>query len=218
MIYERQKQKMLQRLEGLGIYSQSVLRAMDSIPRHQFIGSGLELQAYDEKALPIGYEQTISHPYTVAIMSQSLMVKKEDKILEIGTGSGYQAAILAQMGARVFTVERIKPLADNAKKIFKSLKLSVLSKTGDGTLGWAQHAPYQSIIVTAGAPVVPEQLISQLMIGGRLIIPVGNKAKQVLTIYEKTKDSIIQEEITKLNFVPLIGKDGWSEDENKMVR
>jgi protein-L-isoaspartate(D-aspartate) O-methyltransferase len=166
---------MVRRLESMGINDQKVLKVMGQIPRHRFIAEALGFQAYDEKALPIGFKQTISHPYTVARMTEVLNVKDGDKILEIGTGSGYQTAILIALGARVYSVEIIKSLTDKAKKLLTELGYHSVFKCGDGRLGWSAHAPYNAIIVTAGAPVVPGQLLSQLQTGGKMIIPIGSK-------------------------------------------
>jgi protein-L-isoaspartate(D-aspartate) O-methyltransferase len=200
---------MIQRLRERGIKDDRVLKAMNSVPRHKFVAPGSEFQAYDEKALPIGFEQTISHPYTVALMSQSLDVQKNDKILEIGTGSGYQAAVLLEMGAQVFTIERITALARRAESILKEQKYHFAIRAGDGTLGWQNYAPYDAIIVTAGAPVSPDNLFKQLKDDGRLLIPVGDKEEQILTMFVKQGDNVKRFELEKLSFVPLIGQNGW---------
>ena len=193
----------------MGITDENVLKAMKSIPRHKFIARGLEHQAYDEKALPIGFGQTISHPYTVALMTQTVQPQKCQKILEIGTGLGYQTAVLSELGAQVYTIEKIKNLGIQARQKLDTLKLHVISRIGDGTLGWPNYAPYDAIIVTAGAPVTPEILINQLKEPGKLLIPVGDREEQMLTLYLKNENSIKKIEIEKLKFVPLIGKEGW---------
>jgi protein-L-isoaspartate(D-aspartate) O-methyltransferase len=209
MIYQKQQTEMVKRLRGKGISDEQVLAALETVPRHKFVASGSEFQAYDEKALPIGYEQTISHPYTVAIMTQALGCKKGSKILEIGTGSGYQAAVLCQMGVQVFTIERIQQLGKKAEQLLKEFKYHFVMKIGDGTLGWQLYAPYDGIIVTAGAPVSPKNLLAQLKEGGKLLIPIGNRDEQILTMYIRNGQSFKKIEIEKLSFVPLIGRQGW---------
>ena len=209
MIFEKKKQEMISRLRQRGISDEKVLSAMTKVPRHKFVAAGMELQAYDEKALPIGFDQTISHPYTVALMTQHLHVKKNDRILEIGTGSGYQAAVLCEMEANVFSIERIRQLATAARKKLDDLNYHCLLRVGDGTLGWQQYAPFDGIIVTAGAPVVPEKLKEQLKDGARLLIPVGDKESQRLFCYVKTGDNLEENIVEQLKFVPLIGAGGW---------
>ena len=209
MVYKKQREKMISRLRERGITDEFVIASMTQVPRHKFVAPGSEFQAYDEKALPIGFEQTISHPYTVAVMSQALNLKKGDRVLEIGTGSGYQAAVLCQMGVQVFTVERISALGKKAETTLKELKYHFAMRAGDGTMGWQMYAPYDGIIVTAGAPVSPENLLKQLKEGGKLLIPVGNKEEQMLTMFIKKGSSFTKIEIEKLSFVPLIGQFGW---------
>ena len=211
MIYEKQREKMNAHLKELGITNELVLASMGHVPRHKFVAPGSEFQAYDEKALPIGYEQTISHPYTVAVMSQALNMKKGDKVLEIGTGSGYQAAVLCQMGVQVLTIERISALAKKAEIILKELNCHFAIRIGDGTVGWQTYAPYDGIIVTAGAPVSLENLLSQLKEGGKLLIPMGDKEEQMLTLFIRKGTSFTKMEIEKLSFVPLIGRYGWQQ-------
>lgn len=211
MIYEKQREKMNAHLKELGITNELVLASMGHVPRHKFVAPGSEFQAYDEKALPIGYEQTISHPYTVAVMSQALNMKKGDKVLEIGTGSGYQAAVLCQMGVQVFTIERISALAKKAEIILKELNCHFAIRIGDGTVGWQTYAPYDGIIVTAGAPVSLENLLAQLKEGGKLLIPMGDKEEQMLTLFIRKGTSFTKMEIEKLSFVPLIGRYGWQQ-------
>ncbi|RMH66526.1 MAG: protein-L-isoaspartate(D-aspartate) O-methyltransferase [Calditrichaeota bacterium] len=209
MIYQRPRREMVERLKHRGIHDKHVLAAMERVPRHLFVQPGMEFQAYDEKALPIGFEQTISHPYTVALMTQVLQPEASGKILEIGTGSGYQAAVLLECGARLFTVERIPPLADRAKKKLEELGYRFMLKTGDGTMGWPAYAPYDGIIITAGAPVSPPTLLHQLKEGGRCVVPIGSEKGQMLTLFIREKESLRKMEIEPLSFVPLIGKHGW---------
>jgi protein-L-isoaspartate(D-aspartate) O-methyltransferase len=202
---------MIALLRERGITDQRVIRAMGAIERHLFVQSALVLKSYDDCALPIGCGQTISQPYTVAFMTQSLNVQKRHKVLEIGTGSGYQAAILAELGARVFTIERLFELHEAAKKTLTKLHYHVATKVGDGTIGWNEFAPFDRIIVTAGAPEIPDALVKQLTSeGGKLVIPVGDMDIQQLAIITRNGDSYRKEEIDGFKFVPLIGKQGWS--------
>lgn len=211
MIYSHKRESMVERLRQLGIKDENVLQAMGIVPRHKFVAPGSEFQAYDEKALPIGFEQTISHPYTVAVMSQALGCGKGSKVLEIGTGSGYQAAVLIQMGIQVFTIERISQLAKKAESILNGLKYRYALRIGDGTLGWRAYAPFDGIIVTAGAPVSPDMLKDQLREGGRMLIPIGDKQEQMLTMYLRESESYRKMELERLSFVPLIGQHGWND-------
>ena len=196
-----------------GITDQNVLNAMREVKREKFVPLLMRLNAYRDIALPIGYEQTISQPYTVAIMTQALKLKKGDKVLEIGTGSGYQAAILEKMGAKVFTIERHNDLYRNAQKLFDTLGIRVSTKCGDGTIGWSDYAPFYGIIVTAGSPDIPESLKKQLTIGGRLVIPVGDKRTQTLKVVTRTsEDDYDIESIPEFAFVPLIGREAWDKE------
>ncbi len=204
-MYRLKRKNMVSRLAIMGITNESVLKVMESVPRHLFVPMGLEHQAYDEKALPIGFEQTISHPYTVALMSQAINVEYGQKILEIGTGSGYQTAILCELGAQVFTIERISQIGKNAAKRLSSMKYHFVARIGNGALGWQTYAPFDSIIVTAGAPVIPENLFNQLSMNGKLIIPIGGKEGQILTLYTKHENGYKKIELESLKFVPFIG-------------
>jgi protein-L-isoaspartate(D-aspartate) O-methyltransferase len=204
---------LIKSLAEKGITDQNVLKAMREVKREKFVPLLMRLNAYRDIALPIGYEQTISQPYTVAIMTQALKVKKGDKVLEIGTGSGYQAAILEKMGARVFTIERHNDLYRNAQKLFDTLGIRVSTKCGDGTIGWSAYAPFDGIIVTAGSPDIPESLKKQLSIGGRLVIPVGDKRTQTLKVVTRTsEDDFDIESIPEFAFVPLIGREAWEKE------
>jgi len=214
MIFEQRKLQMIERLRKRGIKDEAVLAAMQKINRHSFISAGLEIQSYDETSLPIGYGQTISHPYTVAVMTQALNVKKGERILEIGTGSGYQAAILCELGADVYTIEKVAALAKISKQRLEKEGYFFKMRVGDGTIGWQTYAPFDAVIVTAGAPVVPDNMIDQLADGGRLIIPVGDQDQQLLTLYLKENSNSLKKlEIETLNFVPLLGRKGWQQDE-----
>jgi len=184
---------------------------MRKVPRHVFVDQTFLHEAYKDKALPIGFGQTISHPTTVAYMTQLLELKGAERILEIGTGSGYQAAVLAEMGAKMFSIERIAGLAERARSIFEQLGYySIAVKIGDGTVGWTAHAPYDRIIITAASPEVPESLLRQLAEQGRMLIPVEEKSQQkLLIITRETGEYHILEDYTR-KFVPLIGKEGWA--------
>ncbi|MCK5573483.1 MAG: protein-L-isoaspartate(D-aspartate) O-methyltransferase, partial [Bacteroidetes bacterium] len=165
--------------------------------------------SYEDSALPIGKGQTISQPYTVAIMTEALEVRPDAKVLEVGTGSGYQAVLLAEIGARVFTIERDRDLLAGARQLFERLKYRIASKTGDGTVGWNEFAPFDGIIVTAGAPDVPQPLMNQLAPGGKLVIPVGDLDVQTMVVITRTGDRFDRREISGFKFVPLVGKMGW---------
>jgi protein-L-isoaspartate(D-aspartate) O-methyltransferase len=203
MYFDKHRNRMVEQLAEKGIVDKGVLDAMRKIPRHEFVPSGLEFQAYDEKALPIGFGQTISHPYTVAMMTEALAIKNGEKVLEVGTGSGYQTAILCEMKARVFTIEINSKLVLKAKGILNRLGYHYLIYNGDGSQGWPSYAPYDSIIVTAGTPVIPEELLEQLNESGRLIIPLGRKDEQKLILFEKNKNKIEKTILGNIQFVPL---------------
>jgi protein-L-isoaspartate(D-aspartate) O-methyltransferase len=206
MVYEKQVKRMVERLEKMGIQDKSVLKAMSRVPRHKFISEAMGFQAYDEKALPIGYGQTISHPFTVAKMTELLEIKNGDKILEIGTGSGYQTAVLLEMKAQVWSIELKKPLATRANALLSGLGYNVAVRNGDGRVGWKAYAPFRAIIVTAGAPLLPKKLLDQLEDGGKMIIPVGSKEKQQLILYTKLEEELKEQIIDEFQFVPLLSK------------
>ena len=195
-----------------GISDKKVLEVFRKVPRHEFVPKDLVQNSYSDYPLPIGEGQTISQPYMVALMTQSLCLKGDEKILEIGTGSGYQAAILSQLVKEVYTVERFKGLAEKASDIFKRSGYENINiKIGDGTLGWEEHVPYDGIIVTAGAPGIPESLLKQLKDGGRMLIPIGSGGfGQILTLVERIGKNIRTSELCGCMFVPLIGKEGWN--------
>jgi len=209
------RKRMVAELVKRGITDQRVIGAMLDIPRHIFVEEAMAAQAYSDGSLPIGEKQTISQPYIVAKMTELLRLTGREKVLELGTGSGYQAAVLATLADRVCTVERIRPLALKARKALDSLRLlNVNLKIGDGTEGWPEEAPFDAILVTAGAPYLPECLVQQLAPGGRLVIPVGDKVDQRLLLVTKGADgSIVQEECDDCRFVRLIGRNGWSEEQ-----
>jgi protein-L-isoaspartate(D-aspartate) O-methyltransferase len=202
-------------LMARGINNAGVLKAMESVPRHLFVDEGLIAQAYSDNPLPIGERQTISQPYIVALMTQALELKSKDRVLEIGTGSGYQAAILAQLADRVFSIERIAALASRARKILDHLNYyNVAIRVGDGSYGWKEESPFDAIITTAAAPGVPRYLVDQLVVGGRLIVPVGGR--DIQTLYKWTRlsedvNDIKKEDLGGCRFVSLIGESGWKE-------
>ncbi len=210
-MYESLRQKMVAEwVIGAGITDPRVIAAMERVPRHRFVDSGLAHQAYSGSSLPIGFGQTISHPTTVAYMSQLLQISGGEKILEIGTGSGYQAAVLAAMGAKVFTIERVPELARRARALFEALGFYTLAvRTGDGSLGWSQHAPYDRIVVTAASPKIPGTLLRQLQDGGKLIIPVKDSGEVQLVVATREQEDVRISYQKFRNFVPLIGREGW---------
>lgn len=209
-MYERERQDLVDTISEKGISDVYVLKAINDVERHKFVPHALLSHAYKDVALPIGYGQTISQPYTVAFMTQALKVKPEGKILEIGTGSGYQAAILYRMGVKVFSIERQFEIYDRTRKLLDELGIRINTKYGDGTIGWEEHAPFDGILVTAGSPTIPPSLKKQLAVGGRLVIPVGDKISQKLKIVTKIdEDDFDILDVPEFVFVPLIGKEGW---------
>lgn len=201
--------EMIDLIRQRGITDERLLRAMKTVDRREFVQIAFLNRSYDDCALPIGHSQTISQPYTVAVMTEALEVEPGDKLLEIGTGSGYQAALLAEMGARVFTIERNMELLTSARKRFEKLHYEIVSKCGDGTIGWKDFAPYDGIIVTAGAPEAPKPLLNQLNDDGVLVIPIGDLDIQNIHIVRRVKDKFETREAAGFKFVPLIGKKGW---------
>ncbi len=200
-------------LKARGIKDKRVLAAMEKVPRHLFVDESMQDRAYDDCALSIGEGQTISQPYMVAVMTELLELKGDEKVLEIGAGSGYQAAILSILTSDVVTVERIESLALKTQKLLKELDYTnVHVIIGDGTLGLPEYSPYDAVIVTAGAPNPPQSYINQLKINGRLVIPVGSRYSQALYQIKKTSSGIDTLVSTQCVFVPLIGKDGWEEE------
>ncbi len=197
-------------LRSRDIRDERVLAAMAKVPREAFVGEGLRGRAYEDSPLPIGEGQTISQPYMVALMTELLRLSGVEKVLEIGTGSGYQTAILAELADRVFTIERNPKLAQRARKILEELGYTnILARTGDGTIGWNEFAPYDRIIVTAGAPDIPHSLINQLAIGGIMVVPVGDRIHQDLKVITKTESDTIIKSGGGCVFVPLVGREGW---------
>jgi len=211
--YRLAREKMVRgQLISRGIKDPLVLDAMGKIPRDRFVEEALTGEAYNDHPLPIGHKQTISQPYMVALMTEALALTGSEKVLEIGTGSGYQTAILAQLSEKVYTVERIRVLMVKARTILAELECNnVLFKAYDGTLGWQEFAPYDAIMVTAGAPKVPEPLLDQLAEGGRLVIPIGDRTSQELIRITNKNGKYLQENLGGCRFVNLIGLHGWKE-------
>jgi len=213
--YALARERMVQeQLERRGIRDPGVLTAMRKVPRHVFVDPSQEGGAYEDTPLPIGEGQTISQPYMVAIMTEALSLCGDESVLEIGTGSGYQTAILAELADRVYSIERIPALAERAGSSLERLGYKNVSiRVGDGSLGWPEAGPWPAIIVTAGAPVIPQPLVDQLAVGGRLVVPVGTPQAQTLRRVLKTEEGTEQEELVGCVFVKLVGEHGWSEDE-----
>ena len=216
--YARQRAALVDLLREKGITDERVLAAVGAVPRHEFVEPALRHRAYKDEALPIGLKQTISQPFTVAYQTMLLGVRDGDKVLEVGTGSGYQAAVLRELGARVFSIERHAPLLDRTKGLLDRLGYRVRTRLGDGTLGWSALAPFDGIVVTAGGTAVPDALIEQLREpeegpsgprpGGRLVIPVGDAEKQTMLRLTRTgPDTLHREEFMDFRFVPLVAED-----------
>lgn len=205
------REKMVQeQLIARGISDERVLEAMRIVPRHCFVDDALQSRAYGDFPLPISSGQTISQPYIVASMTQSLCLQGDERVLEIGTGSGYQAAILSRLSEKVYTVERINVLLAGARKIFDELRyFNIVAKLDDGTLGWPDEAPFDVIMVTAGGPELPQPLIEQLADPGKMIIPVGDQHLQVLQLVSKEGGEITVTNLERVRFVDLVGKYGW---------
>ena len=211
--YKRQREEMVRhQIEARGIKSPKVLSAFRRVPRHLFVSEALRDQAYGDYPLPIGEQQTISQPYIVAEMTQALDLNEDDRVLEIGTGSGYQAAILSQIVYRVYTIERKRSLYLQARSLFDKLYYhNIVMKYADGSKGWHEESPFDGIIVTAGAPRIPEVLIDQLAEGGRLVVPVGNQHTQELIKIFRENKNIRQTNLGGCRFVKLVGEHGWKE-------
>lgn len=209
--YERQREEMVRRqIEARGVLDKNTLAAMRKVPRHLFVSEALRDQAYGDYPLPIGEQQTISQPYIVAEMTQALSLGKDDRVLEIGCGSGYQAAVLAQIAFRVYTIERIHSLYINARRLFDQLRYyNIITKYSDGSTGWKEESPFDAVIVTAGAPEIPKMLLDQLAVGGRMVIPVGGQNAQELLKIVKTEDGFNQTNLGACRFVKLVGEYGW---------
>lgn len=212
--FEKKRLNMVDtQLQARGIRNEAVLEAMTRVPRHRFVPEKYRDRAYADTPLGIGCDQTISQPYMVALMTEALSLTPESRVLEIGTGSGYQAAVLAELSAEVYTVERHAELSEQAAETLSLLGYkNVQTTVGDGTLGWPEHAPYDGIIVTAGAPDVPESLKNQLADGGRLVVPVGTRPLQRCVCVRRRGNKFKSKDLVSCVFVPLLGAEGWSPD------
>jgi protein-L-isoaspartate(D-aspartate) O-methyltransferase len=211
--FQKARDRMVEtQLISRGISDSRVLEAMRKVPRHLFVEEALKEQAYSDFPLPIGEKQTISQPYIVALMTESLGLKGHEKILEIGTGSGYQAAILAELADRVFSIERFPGLAYRANQVLqKQGYQNIIIRVADGSLGWPDEAPFDGIMATAGTPKIPQSLIDQLGMDGRLVLPVGDRLSQELILVERVPEGIKKSNLGGVRFVDLVGKGGWEE-------
>ena len=204
------RRRLIESLQANGIRDLSVLRAFDDVPRHLFVPTGVRHRAYDDSALPIGSGQTISQPSIHALYLDVLRLTGRERVLEIGTGSGFQTALLARLAAQVFTIERVVALMDRAKEVLRSLHVNNVSfLVGDGTIGWREYGPYDAILVGAGSPTVPQPLIDQLAVGGRLLCPVGDRVTQEVVLVTREISGVKTTSVTGARFVPLVGTHGW---------
>ena len=211
--YLRAREKMVdEQIAARGVTNPRLLAAMRKIPRHLFVDPGLQQRAYDDSSLPIGQKQTLSQPYMAARITEALNLSGDERVLEVGTGSGYQTALLAELSFNVFSVEKIRALATKARGILDRLQYhNVAIQVGDGTIGWPEHSPFDAIAVTAGAPDLPRPLLEQLTPGGRLVIPVGDEHTQVLVRITRNGSKFEEEQLGDCRFVKLRGKFGWQE-------
>jgi protein-L-isoaspartate(D-aspartate) O-methyltransferase len=207
--FDAEREEMIGLLRRRGITDEPLIAAMGRVDRTEYVDRPFINRSYEDSALPIGCAQTISQPYTVAFMTQALGARAGDRVLEVGTGSGYQASILAELGVRVFTIERHMPLLVEARKRFEKFRYNIASKCGDGTLGWSEFAPFRGIIVTAGAPEPPQALLDQLDEGGVLVIPIGGMELQDIHAITRRGNAFETAHTSGFKFVPLIGKSGW---------
>ena len=208
--FERQRHQLIEVIADQGIDDLEVLRAFDLTPRHLFVPDSVQHRAYEDSPLPIGFQQTASQPSLQALYLKLLQLQPTDRVLEIGTGSGFQTVLLGHLAGHVYSVERIRELSQRARNVIDQLRMSNIALlVGDGTIGWSRYAPYDAILVGAGAPSIPQALIDQLAVGGRLLIPIGTLEEQQLTMVRKTEAGITTEEVARCVFVPLLGKYGW---------
>jgi protein-L-isoaspartate(D-aspartate) O-methyltransferase len=210
--FQGQRRALIERLQQRGIRDLEVLRAFDQVPRHEFVPEAVWHRAYEDAPIPIGFGQTASQPSLQALYMQLLGLQRRDKVLEVGTGSGFQTALLAQLVDRVYSVERLRALSVRAREALDRLRISnVALHVGDGTIGWSRYAPYDAILVAAGSPEIPEPLLAQLAVGGRMLIPVGDREMQKLILVRRTPEGLEREEVLDCTFVPLLGRFGWEE-------
>lgn len=206
------RRALIEKLRSTGIRDLDILRAFDLVPRHEFLPEAVLHRAYEDNPVPIGHGQTASQPSLQAMYMQLLDLKASDRVLEIGTGSGFQTAVLARLVANVYSIERLRPLAIRAREVLDRLRISnVAILVGDGTIGWSRYAPYDAILVAAAAPAPPEPLIEQLAIGGRMLVPVGSLEAQQLVMVTRTEAGHDEEVVLDCTFVPLLGRFGWNE-------
>jgi len=204
------RRRLVETLQTMGIRDLAVLRAVDLTPRHLFVPTGVRHRAYEDSALPIGNGQTISQPSVHARYLELLHLSGKERVLEVGTGTGYQTALLSNLAAQVFSIERVTALYEQAREILRQLDVRNVSMLlGDGTIGWREYAPYDAILVSAGAPTVPAPLLDQLAEGGTLLIPLGGKDEQILVSFERRDGTIVRRDIAPVRFVPLLGTHGW---------
>lgn len=210
--FERQRRELIETIRERGITDLEVLRAFDQVPRHLFVPDAVQHRAYEDAPLPIGYGQTASQPSIQALYLQLLEPRPGDRVLEVGTGSGYQTALLAALAGNVYSIERIRELSIRARQVLDQLRFTNIALlVGDGTIGWSRYAPYDQILVAAGAPSAPQALLGQLAPGGRMLIPIGDRQEQHLTLFRRTESGIESEVISSCLFVPLIGRFGWAD-------
>jgi protein-L-isoaspartate(D-aspartate) O-methyltransferase len=210
--YERQRRQLIEAIRDRGIEDLEVLRVFDLVQRHLFVPEAVRHRAYDDAPVPIGFGQTASQPSLQALYLQVLRIQSHQKVLEIGTGSGYQTALLAHLSRHVYSVERIRELSARARTVLDDQRFSNIALlVGDGTIGWSRYAPYDAILVTAASPGAPQALLDQLAEGGRMLIPIGDRNEQTLTLFANTSNGVQRENITACTFVPLLGRFGWAE-------
>ena len=208
--YRGARRRLVETLQTMGIRDLAVLRAVDVTPRHVFVPTGVRHRAYEDSALPVGNGQTISQPSVHAQYLELLHLTGNERVLEVGTGTGYQTALLSNLAAQVFSIERVPALYEQAREILRQLDVRNVSMLlGDGTIGWREYAPYDAILVSAGAPTVPAPLLDQLAEGGTLLIPLGGKDEQTLVSFERRDGTIVRRDIAPVRFVPLLGTHGW---------
>ena len=208
-----QRRALINRMQERGIRDLNVLRAFDLVPRHLFVPHAVGHRAYEDSALPIGFGQTASQPSLQALYMQLLGIGRDDRVLEIGTGSGFQTAVLAQLADRVYSVERIRELASRAREVLDGMRISnVAILVGDGTIGWSRYAPYDAILVAAGGPEVPTPLLDQMAEGGRMLVPVGTRESQRMVLVRRNGNLFHSEDVAECTFVPLLGRFGWADE------
>jgi protein-L-isoaspartate(D-aspartate) O-methyltransferase len=211
--YVAQRRALINRLQERGIRDMTILQAFDRVPRHLFVPQAVAFRAYEDHPIPIGFGQTASQPSLQALYMELLEIGPNDKVLEIGTGSGFQTAVLAQLADRVYSVERIRELATRAREVLDGMRMSnVAILVGDGTIGWSRYAPYDAILVAAGGPEVPQPLLEQMAEGGRMLVPVGTREAQRLVLVRRRGAHWSYEDVLDCTFVPLLGRFGWAEE------